>query len=133
KSTPTITSLYDIKLSKTKDKKRKDAVTDSISSDPIEDLLSRLNIVAHGIIDLKTVNIKASAQNLMAQIQLTNIQVSGWLNNPQILNSSDKSDLENVSVNKSTLHPGSKGSGGKGSNKLIFSIISGIGNVFASI
>ncbi|CAG8439893.1 14436_t:CDS:10 [Funneliformis mosseae] len=132
KSTTTITSFHDVKISKIKEKKRKDTA-ESISSDPIRDLLSRLNICARGIFVLKTIIIKASVQNLMAQTQLTNIQVSSWLNNPQLLNSGEKSDLENVSVNKSTLYPGSKGSGSKGSNMLIFTIIAGIGHIFASI
>ncbi|RIA94532.1 hypothetical protein C1645_873391 [Glomus cerebriforme] len=127
KQTPTITSFHDIKLSK---KKRKDTVTESISSDPIKDLSSRLNIFAHGIIILKTIIIKASAQNLMAQTQLSNLKISSWFNNPQILNSSDKLDLENVSINKS---PGSRSSGGKGSNRLIFSTILGIESILASI
>ncbi|CAI2166467.1 8487_t:CDS:10 [Funneliformis geosporum] len=132
RSTPTITSFHDIKILKIKEKKRKDT-DESISSDPIKDLISRLNILARGILVLKTININASVQNLMAQTTLTNIQVSSWLNNPQLLNSGEKSDLENLSINKSTLYPGSKGSGSKGSNRLIVSIIAGIGHIFASI
>ncbi|CAB4400532.1 unnamed protein product [Rhizophagus irregularis] len=129
KQTPTITSLHDIK-SKTKDKKRKDAITDSISSDPIKDLSSRLNINARGIIILKSITIKASAQNLIAQTQLTNLKISSWFDNPQILNSADKPDLENVSVSK---NPGSRSSGSKRSDSLIFSTILGIEDIQASI
>jgi hypothetical protein len=129
KHTPTITSLHDIK-SRAKDKKRKDVINDSISSDPIKDLSSRLNIVARGMIFLKNIIIKASAQNLMAQTQLTNIKISSWFDNPQILNSVDKPDLENVSIGK---NPGSRSSGSKKSDSLIFSTILGIEDIQASV
>ncbi|GBB97022.1 hypothetical protein RclHR1_00290020 [Rhizophagus clarus] len=130
KQSPTITSIHDVLKSRTKDKKRKDAITDSISSDPIKDFSSRLNIIARGIFVLKNIIIKASAQNLMAQTQLTNLKISSWFDNPQILNSVDKSDLENVSVGKS---PGSRSSGSKRSNSLIFSTILGIEDIQASV
>ncbi|KAF0504814.1 fermentation associated protein [Gigaspora margarita] len=61
----------------------------------IEYLCSRGNVI-------KKISITASAQKLIA---FTNINTSIWLHNPKTLSSAEKSELENVSVNKSTAHP----------------------------
>ncbi|RHZ51053.1 hypothetical protein Glove_485g16 [Diversispora epigaea] len=126
KSTGTITSINDLKIPKHKDKKRKDKFD-------IKDLLSKLNIFGQGIFSLKTIMVTASAHNLMAKLQLNNINFSIWFNNPRALYPIDKQDLEGVSVNKGSVYPSSKGSGGKNSNILIFSGAGGIGNILATI
>ncbi|CAG8472716.1 9921_t:CDS:10 [Diversispora eburnea] len=126
KSTGTITSMNDLKIPKYKDKKRKDEFN-------VKDLLSRLNIFGQGMFSLNTIMVTASAHNLTAKLQFNNINFSIWFNNPRALYSIDKQDLEGGSVNKSSVYPSSKGSGGKNLNILIFSGVGGIGNILATI
>ncbi|CAG8459734.1 18137_t:CDS:2, partial [Acaulospora morrowiae] len=128
RSTGTITSLQDLKLPK--DKKRKDEPNPKFN---IKDLLTKLNIFGQGIFVLRTILVTASAHNLMAQTKLTNINFSTWFNNPTTLHSVEKQDLEGVSVSKSSVHPGSRGSGGKSANILVFSGFGGIENISAVI
>ncbi|CAG8534527.1 10421_t:CDS:10, partial [Acaulospora colombiana] len=128
RSTATITSLQDLKSSR--DKRRKD---EPISKFNIRDLLARINIFGQGIFVLRMIVVTASAHNLIAQTKLTNINFSTWFNNPKILHSVDKQDPEGVSVNKGSVHPGSRGSSGKNSNILIFSGFGGVEEVSVMI
>ncbi|CAG8628570.1 7631_t:CDS:10, partial [Cetraspora pellucida] len=126
KSTGSVASMNEIKLAKLNDGKPKDTLQ-------IKDLLSRLNIYVQGIMIIRNIAITASAQKLIAQTQLSNISISVWLHNPKALNPAEKLELETVSVNKSTAHPGSKASGGKGSKSLIFSVVGGIKSISINI
>ncbi|CAG8440113.1 7211_t:CDS:10 [Ambispora gerdemannii] len=96
-------------------------------------LLSRIEIVAHGIFTLQTIAVTASAQNLEAHAQLSNFNVTSLFYNPRTINTIDKAELENASLNRSSIHPGSRGSGGRSSSKLIFSTVGGIENITMSI
>ncbi|CAG8634606.1 24795_t:CDS:10, partial [Dentiscutata erythropus] len=126
KSTRSIASMNELNVVKLNDVKQKDTLQ-------AKDLLSRVNIYVQGIMIIKKISITASAQKLIALIQLSNINSSVWLHNPKTLSSAEKSEFESLSVNKSTAHPGSKSSGSKGSKSLIFSAIGGIGNILINI
>ncbi|CAG8645156.1 2250_t:CDS:10, partial [Gigaspora margarita] len=132
KSTGSIASLNEIKLAKLNDVKQKNTfqTKDTLQ---VKDIRSRLNIYVQGVMIIKKISITASAQKLIAFTQLSNINTSIWLHNPRTLSSAEKSELENVSVNKSTAHPGSKTSGSRGSKSLIFSAIGGIRNILINI
>ncbi|CAG8495544.1 5827_t:CDS:2, partial [Racocetra fulgida] len=126
KKSGSVASMNEIKLVKLNDGKPKDTLQ-------VKDLLSRLNIYIQGIMIIRKISLTASAQKLIACTQLSNISISVWLHNPKALSPSEKSELESMSVNKSTAHPGSKASGGKGSKSLIFSVVGGIKNISINI
>ncbi|CAG8497267.1 4277_t:CDS:10 [Ambispora leptoticha] len=137
KSTSTITTIRDIKNQKTttaKDKKQhKDSLPQQIPEFNLKNLLSRIEIVAHGIFTLQTIVVKASPQNLLAHAQLSNFNVTSLFYNPRTIYIMEKAELENASLNRSSIHPGSRGSGGRSSNKLILSTVGGIENITMSI
>ncbi|KAG9285770.1 hypothetical protein G9A89_013195 [Geosiphon pyriformis] len=127
KSTSTINTLQDVRSQDPKDKNSK-----VIPIFNMKELLSRIEIVAHCITFLETMTVSASAQRISAKAQLSKVNISTLFYNPIANDIAEKPELENVSLNRSSLHPGSKGSGHT-SNRIIISAIGGIENISMSI